>query len=174
MIGSNQKLIPGKVYLNYVDNTDSLTLTNIFPETKEEARSRTDNVIEFTVEGINTSDKKSVYYEIILNYGNEITDKTRFKDEDMVFDLVEVDEDGNETMVVDALRYDEFNARRIWVNTVDSGSTINKKYKLRMWLSENVVISDSVDYADYSTSVFKNSYASVKVSVYGDMESKYK
>ena len=37
-IGANQKIVAGEVYLEFQDKTDSLLLTNIYPETVEEAR----------------------------------------------------------------------------------------------------------------------------------------
>ena len=167
---ANHRVKTGVVKLNFNEDTDTISLTNIFPETKEEARARTDNVITFTVSGVNTTTNKDIWYEIMLNEGVTLEGKTRFNHNDMVFDLVEINSDKTETLVVDAMSYNDFNERRIWVNTVDreTETEITKTYKLRMWLNENVKISDTNPNADYSTSVFKNSYASVRVSVYGD------
>ena len=96
MLGDNQKIIAGEVYLDFVDKTDSISLTNIYPETIEEARSRDDNVITFTLKGNSTIENKDVYYEVVVNEGEEISGKTRFNPEHIVFDLIEVDENGNE------------------------------------------------------------------------------
>ena len=52
-----------------------------------------------------------------------------------------------------------------------SGSS-NKTYKLRMWLSEDVLISDTEPDADYTATDYKNHYASIKVRVVGDFEEK--
>ena len=41
-----------------------------------------------------------------------------------------------------------------------------------MWLSSNVLISDSNQNADYPATGYENYYASVKVSVYGDFVEK--
>ena len=168
-----QEIIAGEMYLNLTDGTSDLTLETAFPETKEEARKRTDNVITFDVTGKNTSENKNVYYEIMLNEGNEEAGKTRFKPEHLVFDLIEVI-DNKETRVVDAVSYDKLNNTRIWVNTVNSNTDedITITYKLRMWLSEDVIISDTESYADYTTDVYRNSYASVKVKVSGDLKEK--
>ena len=168
-----QELIAGEVYLNLVDGTDSISLTNVFPETAEEARARTDNVITFSIESVNTIVDQNIYYEILLNDGNNREDKIRFDHDDLVIDLVEVI-DGKETLVVDAMSFSDFNERRIWVNTINSNTTSKKTitYKLRMWLSDKVIISDSSPNADYNTSEFEKSYANVKVSVYADFKEK--
>ena len=55
--------------LNKNDDSDSISLTNIFPESTEKARSRTDNVLTFSVSGINTTTDQDIYYEILLNNG---------------------------------------------------------------------------------------------------------
>ena len=172
MLGDNQKIIAGEVYLDFVDKTDSISLTNIYPETIEEARSRDDNVITFTLKGNSTIENKDVYYEVVVNEGEEISGKTRFKPEHIVFDLIEVDENGNETLVVDAKRFNDLNERRIWVNTLNRESSIDRTYKLRFWLHEGIIISDTESYADYTTSEFENSYLSIKVGVNGDLEEK--
>ena len=173
-INNNQlELIAGEMYLNLVDGTSDLRLETTFPQTVSEARNRTDNVITFDITGKNTSENKIIWYEIMLNEGIEEAGKTRFKPEHLLFDLVEII-DGNERMVVNAVSYDEFNKTRIWVNTVNSNTDkeITITYKLRMWLSEDVIISDTESYADYTTDVYRNSYASVKVEVYGDFKEK--
>lgn len=171
---NGSKLIFGDIYLKMNEGTDTITLTNVFPETKEKARSRTDNQITFTVSGVNTTTNKDIWYEIMLNEGNEIAGKTRYNPEDLVFDLIEIDEDGNEIMIVDAMSFEDINARRIWVNTIDrnTATEINKTYKLRMWLSEDVFISDTNPNATYDVETFENAYGSVKVSVYGDFVEK--
>ena len=176
-VGDNSsQLIFGDIYLKLNDGTDSITLLNVFPETKEKARAegRTDNIITFTVSGMNTTTNKDIWYEIMLNEGSEVEGRTRFNPEDLVFDLIEVNEDKTETYLVDAQSYSDVNARRIWVETVDRNTTteVNKTYKLRMWLSEDVFISDTNPNATYSVGVYESSYASVKVSVYGDFKVK--
>ena len=169
-LGNSHQVIAGEVSMKFNEGSDTISLSNVFPETKEEARSRDDNFITFTISGINTTSNKDIWYEIMLNEGEEESGKTRFESNDLVFDLVEVNSDGTETYLVDAMNYSDFNERRIWVETIDHGTTtqLNKTYKLRMWLDGKVIISDTESYADYTTSVFKNSYASVRVSVYGD------
>ena len=43
--GVEQRLIAGNIYLNFNENNDGISLTNVFPETEEEARSRNDNYL---------------------------------------------------------------------------------------------------------------------------------
>ena len=175
MLGSNQKITAGKINLVFNEGEDTIDSGNIFPETVEKARSREDNFITFTVSGVNTTKDQDIWYEIMLNEGDPETGMTRFNPEDLVFDLVEMNADGTEgEYVVNARSFSDFNARRIWVNTVDrnNATVINKTYKLRMWLSEDVLISDSDPNANYSATGYENHYASVKVSVYGDFVEK--
>ena len=171
----NYELVAGSVFLEYVDGTDTVSLTTVFPETKEEARSRTDNVVTFTIKGKNTTENKDIWYEILLFNGSEMAGKTRFNDNDLVFDLIEIDENGNEKYVVEASRYSSINNRRIWINKINRNTQeeITRTYKLRVWLSDDVLISDNTEKnPDYSTSVFENSYATVRVGVQGDLNEK--
>ena len=96
-VGVNQKIIAGDISMSFSDNEDSINLIGIFPETKEEARSRDDNYVTFTIEGTNTSNK-TIYYEIDLIHGDEETGLTRFNDKDLRFDLIEVI-DGEDTII---------------------------------------------------------------------------
>ena len=173
-VGNNHQLIVGNIYLTYNENTDAINLSNVFPLSKEKARSRTDNFITFTVSGLNTTTNKDIWYEIRLNEGDSENGKIRAKAEDLRFDLSEIDKNGDELLLVDAMSYAELNEKSILVNVVDRNTTTEdqKTYKLRMWLSEDVIISDTLEGADYTTSDFANSYASAKVSVYGDFVEK--
>ena len=173
--GANNVLITGDIYLTLNEGNDGITLTNVFPESKEEARARNDNYITFTVNGLNESNK-DIYYEIDLVYGDSVTGKTRFNDSDLVFDLIEI-ENNTETYLVDAGSFDSIEAKKIWVDTVLGNTTteVEKTYKLRMWLGDNVIISDSDPNASYpatGSNSYKNHYASVKVRVIGDFNEK--
>ena len=172
-ISSNQKIVSGEVTLTLTNGEDTISLINVFPESKEEARKtgRTDNIITFTVSGTNTTTNKDIYYEIMLNEGNEKSGKKRFNPNDLMFDLIEVN--GNkETLLVDSMSYSDFNKQRIWVDKISYNTNATKTYKLRMWLKENLLISDTDPNADYKASDFKNRYASVKVTVQGDFKEK--
>ncbi len=172
---SDQQLIAGDIYLHLNEGNDQISMTNIFPETADEARARNDNYITFNVSGLNTS-TKTIYYEFVLNHGDDkASPKTRYRDEDLRFDLVELDSNGNEgDYLLSAVSYETLANRRIYVDTVDANTTteVVKRYKLRMWLDENVIISDTAADAVYNTTEYKNKYATVKLTVAGDLQEK--
>ena len=170
---NSNRLVAGEIYLKFDGGESSLSLPNAFPETKEEARSRTDNTLTFTIYGKNTTTNKDIWYEILLNEGSDISGKTRFLTKYLRFDLVEITSTGR-TLVVDAQGIDALEDERIYVSTVNRNTTndITRTYELRMWLSDSILISDTNPNADYTTSDFRNSYANVKVSVYGDFVEK--
>ena len=176
-VGSESKVIAGSLYLVMNEGNDTITLETVFPETKEEARAKNDNTVTFTVSGKNTSTDKPIVYEILLEEGTEKSGKERFDAKDLVFDLVEVGDNNEETYVLDAVSYEEFSNTRIWVDRVEANTSqeIEKTYKLRMWLSEDVLISDTDPNANYKATgedAFKNHYASIKVAVQGDLVEK--
>ncbi len=165
----SHSIISGNISLTYNEEVDTLSLTNVFPETPEEARLRNDNFITFTISGVNTS-TKDINYEIDLIHGNDITEKTRFLDNHLRFDLEETI-GANTNLVVNNMSYNDLtNYLSIWVGHVpaNTSSSITRTYKLRMWLSDEVTISDTNPDASYTTSVFRNSYASIKARVQGD------
>ena len=165
-IGDNQELIMGDIYLTLNDGTDSFVLTNVFPETREKAFKRTDNVITFTVDGKNTHATKDVYYGITLNLGDE-QEGTRIKPEHI---MIYLECDG--VPVVDGVRYNDWDEQRIWVEKVaaKTNSQETKTFTMRIWVDENVMISDTNPNADYPAKTWKNHYASLKVGVDGKME----
>lgn len=172
--GSNQKLIAGEVYLKLNDGTDTLTMTNMFPETVEEARveTRTDNIITFSISGKNTATNKKVTYNILLNPGDDVDGRTRLNTKDLRFDLILV-EGETETLIQSAVSFPTLNETLVYSGAINANTTTQTTvtYKLRMWIDGNVIISDTLDEADYDTQTYKNSFASVKVSVSGDMVS---
>ncbi len=171
----DQMLITGDIYLHLNEGNDQISMTNIFPETALEARARDDNYITFNVSGLNTSNK-TIYYEFLLNHGEEKeSPKTRYRDEDLRFDLVELDSNGNEIdYLLNDVSYDTLVNKRIWVDTVDASTSteVVKRYKLRMWLADTVIISDSDPNATYTTAEYKNKYATIKLTVHGDFMKK--
>ena len=172
----NSELVAGDIYMHMTEGNETLTLTNIFPETAEEARARDDNYITFEISGLNTSNK-TIYYEILLNHSDDKpSPKSRYADSDLKFDLVELDDNGDEvTYVVDAASFDTLIDKRIWTDTIDASmqTEVSKKYKLRAWLAEDVIISDSEPDANYNTTEYPNKYATIKVKVNGDFQEKH-
>lgn len=172
--GGDNKIIAGSLYLTLNEGQDTINLTNMFPETKEEARARNNNTLTFTLKGKNTSTTKDINYEILLNNGTDTTEKNRIDDKNLVFDLVEIGTNNEETYILDAVSYDELSNQKIWIDKVSKNTTTETEitYRLRVWVSEDVTISDSDPNADYTTNEYKNLYASVKVAVEGDLEEK--
>ncbi len=174
--GTNNALITGDIYLTLNEGEDEISLTNVFPETKEEARARDDNFITFTINGINESNR-TIYYEIDLVYGDNVSNKTRFNDSDLMFDLIEVGDNNTETYVVNAGNYDDLTNKRIWVDTIEghTSSEVARTYKLRMWLGDKVLISDSDPNESYpatGVNAYKDHYATIRVKVLGNFEEK--
>lgn len=165
------EVIAGDIYMQLTDNVETFTLPRFYPMTNEEAKELTNNYMTFNIAGKNTTTNKDIYYAIMLNYGedNPDTNKVRFKDRDLRFELVKIVNE-NETILVDGLSYDDLDGQIIWVDTIPkkTDNELNIQYRLRVWVSENVIISDSISYADYTTSDYSNRYASIKVSTVGD------
>ena len=171
--GTKSDIVTGQIYMNY-EETSTISLTGVFPETKVQALARQDEngVFEFTITGRNTS-KYPIYYEIDLLDGGVITGKdassTKILPEHV---MIYLEKDG--VPVIEGRSYKDFNNRRIYVETVPANqeTNIEHKYVLRMWIDENVTISDTDPNADYTTTEWNDSYASLKVRVVGDFEEK--
>ena len=171
--GTKSDIVTGQIYMNY-EETSTISLTGVFPETKEQALARQDEngVFEFTITGRNTS-KYPVYYEIDLLEGGVMTGKTEQSTKILPEHVrIYLERDGEP--LVDGVTYKDWNNRRIYVDTVPANQTSNieHKYTLRMWIDENVTISDTNPDADYTTSEWNDAYTSLKVRVVGDFEEK--
>ena len=171
--GTKSDIVTGQIYMNY-EETSTISLTGVFPETKEQALARNDEngVFEFTITGRNTS-KYPVYYEIDLLEGGVITGKTEQSTKILPEHVrIYLERDGEP--LIDGMTYKDWNNRRIYTDTVPAGTTSNieHKYTLRMWIDENVTISDTNPDADYTTSEWNDAYTSLKVRVVGDFEYK--
>ena len=164
---ASNTLITGDIYLDVTEGGDTLVLTNAFPETKEEARSHDGNTLTFTVNGTNESGK-AILYNILLSEGTTKSGKTRFRDDEIMFDLIEIN--GNtENYLVDGESFSTLSDTSIYDNIIPASTiSVNHTYKLRAWINENVVISETEtgDHV-YSTYDYPNMYATVKVSVTG-------
>ena len=182
----NTKLVGGNIYLNLIDGEDVINITHAFPENATEARDNslhntadTKNTLTFTIEGDNDTNK-DIYYEIVLNYGDEMASPyQRFKDEHLVFDLIELDTNNNDAeitpYIVSARSYSTLDKPRMYADKVEAGHSISRKFKVRMWISDNIIVSDSYpnhDYTETGSDAFNKHYASVKVGVFGDFNVK--
>ena len=159
--GSNQVLITGDIYLNYINGNSSINISNTMPMSKEEALARNDNVFNFQVTGRNTGNIP-IYYGISLVDGDAINNKTRIKREDIDVLL----KSGNTTLV-DGVRFKNFDGTPFYVDTVPANSNnYSKDFSLRVWVDESVVISNTLE-SDYTADVWDQSYISFKVRVEG-------
>ena len=163
--GTRSEIVTGQIYLNYTEE-NKITLTNAWPETKASAMQRTDNVFEFIIEGQNTS-REDIYYAIKINYADDIAGKNRILAEHI---KIYLECDGE--VLVDGLTYQDWNDKKIEIATIPAGTTnmITKNYSLRMWIDENVTISDTSSSADYTTSEWNNTYANMIINVIGNFD----
>ena len=164
--------LTGDIYLNYIEG-DNINLTNLFPMSLNEALTETSNLISFQIKGKNTNTSNDIYYDIVLSDGDSVTGKTRLNNNDIHFQLIE-EVNGMENVLIKEGSYGSYENGRIYVGTFpkNTNAEVTKTYKLRFWLSGNVLISDTDANADYKTSEWKNGFASVKITVNGDFNKK--
>ncbi len=165
--GQNSSLVVGDVYMHYANGSKSINLTNVLPTETYDATS----FFEFTIDGKNTTTNKDIWYEIILKHGDDVSGKTRIKDNLLKFTLTET-KDGVTTTVLDGRNYSDLTSKRIWVNTINKNTTseVSITYRLYMWISNDTVIGN-VD-QDYTMDEWKDIFASIKVDVAGDFNEK--
>ena len=165
--GQNSSLVVGDVYMHYANGNKSINLANVMPSETYDATS----FFEFTIDGKNTTTNKDIWYEIILKHGDDVTGKTRIKDNLLKFTLTET-KNGTTTTLFDGRSYGDLTNKRIWVNTISKNTTseVSITYRLYMWISNNTVIGNVNQ--DYTTEEWKNIFASIKVDVAGDFNEK--
>ena len=165
--GKNSSLVVGDIYMHYANGSKAINLANVMPSDTYDATS----FFEFTIDGKNTTTNKDIWYEIILKHGDEVSGKTRIKDNLLKFTLTET-KDGTTTTVFDGRSYNDLTSKRIWVNTINKNTTseVSITYRLYMWISNTTVIGN-VD-QDYTMEEWKNIFASIKVDVAGDFNEK--
>ena len=165
--GQNSNLVVGDVYMHYANGNKSINLANVMPSETYDATS----FFEFTIDGKNTTTNKDIWYEIILKHGDEVSGKTRIKDNLLKFTLTET-KNGTTTTVFDGRSYGNLTNKRIWVNTINKNTTseVSITYRLYMWISNNTIIGNVNQ--DYTMEEWKNIFASIKVDVAGDFNEK--
>lgn len=139
IIGANKGLIAGELYLKYVSG-EVINMNGILPtDTYSE-----DNYFEFNIKGKNTSNK-DVFYQIILQHGNDIDGKIRLADKFLKFRLVEV-VDNREVEIFNDKGFPSIDNRAIHADQVlaNTNSEIEKTYRLYMWIGDEVVIGGGV------------------------------
>ena len=166
--GQNSSLVVGDVYMHYANGNKSINLANVMPSETYDATS----FFEFTIDGKNTTTNKDIWYEIILKHGDDITGKTRIKDNLLKFTLTET-KNGITTTVINGRSYGDLTNKRIWVNTINKNTTseVSITYRLYMWISNTTNIGNT-EGVDYTIEEWKNIFASIKVDVAGDFNEK--
>jgi len=159
----------GKIRIMYNEDVgNNIHIENAYPITDEQALYKSLE-FEFSVTGYNEG-KKNVYYAIEMVHGEDIVDKNRFLDTDIKISLYENDE-----LVVENMIFDNLDKQDIYYGQISSGTSSEtpdtKNYKMRIWINDNVIITDTPDTFDstgkklYSTTEFANSYANFRVNV---------
>ena len=158
---SNNISIAGDIYMK-LDGSNQINLTNMYPMTKDEALKLDNNSFNFTITGKNTSNK-------IIYYGISLESSGTIKDSDISVYLEE-----NNNVLVDGLRFQSFKDNPIYIDTIVGNTTeeFTKNYTLKVWLRENVLISDTETNADYTTDEWANASISLKLKVDGDLNYK--
>ncbi len=173
-VGENQQLVAGEIYMKYTESSNTINIQNAMPTSTYDPS----QVFEFTIEGKNTY-SKPIWYEIVISWGEEAENRhTRIPDKFIRFRLTEQLPGGEETEVIKAGKYSDFeNGKKIWVNTIAANTRTDTKitYKLYMWVSSEMHLgagddasSSDMDMTTWNTDAF----ASVKVSVNGDFTPK--
>ena len=171
---NNQQLVLGEIYM-YYDEVNQLTIENALPGDEYS------KYFEFTVNGKNTYKEKDIYYEVILTKGDTPDDKietNRLSDDSLLFKLVEVADGDTETVLLEDKTYDDLTSQRIYVATINKGTTteVNKRYRLYAKISDNITIcgGEITEGCDYYTSGdtlnWTDAFASVKINVKGELE----
>ena len=161
IIGANKGLIAGELYLKYVSG-EVINMNGILPtDTYSE-----DNYFEFNIKGKNTSNK-DVFYQIILEHGNDIDGKIRLADKFLKFRLVEV-VDNREVEIFNDKGFPSIDNRAIHADQVlaNTNSEIEKTYRLYVWV--NGVLIGNTASSDYSSEEWTKIYSNIKVLVKSD------
>ncbi len=152
----------GEVYVNLMNNENSITLDKMYPRSDSEARSRNDNYFDFTIKAKNTSETKAVLYDISINNGTDISGKTRINPKYISVDLEE--KVGNTyKFIKEGVTLDNYNyTGYVPINTT---SEITKEYRLRFWINDDIIISDTDSNRTYTVSEFNNLYANFNIEI---------
>ena len=152
----------GEVYVRIADESVNLTLNKMYPRTNEEARAREDNYLDFTLQAKNTSETKEVKYTLNITNGENVQGKTRIDPQYLIMDLQE--KVGNEYRYIkEAEPLSTFSFEGIV--PVNTTSEIEKEYRLRIWVSDAITISDTEANASYTQAEFSNLYANIHIEV---------
>ena len=152
----------GEVYVKLVNDQNSINLSNIYPKTMEEARDRDDNYFDFSIKAKNTSLTNAIVYNINISNGPDIPTKLRINPEYIRVDLEEIIDD-RYYLLVDTMPLTEYSfTYKVEPNTKNE---LIKNYRLRLWIGEDVIISDDDPLRTYTQEEYNNLYANFKISI---------
>lgn len=151
----------GDVYLDFTQS-NTLTLINQFPMTLDEACLRDDNYIDFSVSG-KAFIGKELFYGIYVDHGIESYGRNRFNDNEISFQLTIPN---YEEWLVKEGTLNDLDDALIYVSSIYGDDyEYYTNYRMRFWVNDSVIISDTKDGADYTTDEYKNMFASFNIRV---------
>ena len=166
--GLTSKLVLGDIWMKYTE-IEGISLQNALPGDPYS------DYFEFTITGTNTYEDKDIWYDVILSNGDVPEGKleeNRLDSRYLKFKLVEVN--GTEEKVIfEDKTYNDLNNRRVYVSTIPKNTQdeYNKTYRMYMTIGENLEIGNTTT-SVMTMEEYENVFASVKVSVTGDFNSK--
>lgn len=152
----------GDIYVRLVEDTQSISLNKMYPRTLEEARSRNDNYIDFTIKGMNTSETKAVLYSLNIENGEDVVGKTRIDSKYIKLDLEEK-VNNDYYYIKEGVSLSDFSFTGII--PTNSTSEITKEYRLRLWIGDEVSISNTDSNATFTQTEFNNLFANYNISI---------
>ena len=158
----------GEMYVRVPENTANITLNKLYPMTAADARARNDNYVDFTVNAKNTSNTKTLHYILSVSDGTPVDNKVRISRDYIKVDLQE--KINNEyTYIKEGVSLSSFN----FDDYVPASTTLGltRQFRLRIWVSDSVLISDTEEGATFTQSEFANLYANYHVEVSSSDES---
>ena len=167
--------VAGNIYMNLLnENID--TTNKMYP--MESSRGLLEGTkYNFTVNGYNDS-KDTIYYGIYVSKGEDIENKIRLKDSDIMMVLYET-VNGEKRKVYGPGSVEEMDETLIYANSIlgnmSETDNVSIDYELIFWVSEKVLISNTMNIEGrsiYTQEDFANSYFNLRVIVGGDFEEK--
>ena len=152
----------GEIYVKLMDESTDITISNIYPKTLEEARELDNNYFDFSIKAKNFSSTDVIAYSININDGVATQGKNRINPEYIKVDLEE-EIDGVYYLLVDSTPLSEYT----FTDTIPSNTTseLIRNYRLRLWIGDDVIISDDDPNRSYTQEEYSNLYASFDITI---------
>lgn len=164
---SEGTIIAGETYIKLKESpAPILTIDNFYPRTDDEARTRNDNYVDFTILGKNTMDNVDLPYRFNIILKDVPVDKLSVDSEYLMFDISLLDNENSETPILSSVSYDKINeyipGLVVPRNTL---TEISRKYRLRVWMKDTVIISDVEENRTYTQEEFNKLMANILINV---------